>query len=187
MRKKLRLLIALCAVFSVLSITGIIHASKATDALQQPANYLKPSESFAYPDLDTFEQPNILVKLNKHRVYICDGKSVKYIMNCSAGMIDKNTGKSTTPTGSFKIQNERGDNFYNAKLGEGANYWTSFKDHGVYLFHTVPTDKDGNYKPKEAQKLGKTNASHGCIRLSVPDAQWINQNVPEGTPVTIKN
>lgn len=187
MRKKTRLLLALsiCVILLIVPPTG--HASKATDALVQPVNYLKPSETFAYPDLATFDKPNILVKLNKHRIYIRDGNSVQYIMNCSAGMIDKKTGKSTTPTGSFKIQNERGDSFYNAKLGEGANYWTSFKDHGVYLFHTVPTDEDGNYKPKEAQKLGKANRSHGCIRLSVPDAQWINQNVPEGTPVTIRN
>nr|WP_224758021.1 L,D-transpeptidase [Limosilactobacillus oris] len=29
--------------------------------------------------------------------------------------------------------------------------------------------------------------SHGCIRLSIPDAYWIMHNVPTGTRVVIDN
>ena len=83
------------------------------------------------------------------------------------------------------IQKERGDFFYNAASKEGAKYWVSFKDHGIYLFHTVPTDKNGKFIPKEAQQLGKEAQSHGCVRLSVPDAKWIYKNVPEGMKVEI--
>ncbi|MCT6848759.1 MAG: L,D-transpeptidase, partial [Apilactobacillus kunkeei] len=27
--------------------------------------------------------------------------------------------------------------------------------------------------------------SHGCVRLSIPDAKWINSSVPTGTKVVI--
>ena len=103
-----------------------------------------------------------------------DGKNVLYTMYASTGSKD-----SPTPTGTFHIQKERGDFFYNAASKEGAKYWVSFKDHGIYLFHTVPTDKNGKFIPKEAQQLGKEAQSHGCVRLSVPDAKWIYKNVPE--------
>ena len=88
-------------------------------------------------------------------------------------------------TGTFYIEPERGDSFYNASLNEGANNWVSFKDHGIYLFHSVPTDASGNYNVKEAKKLGKTAASHGCIRLSVPDSKWMSENLKTGTKVVI--
>ena len=106
-------------------------------------------------------------------------------MYCSAGVKDPKTGHTTTPLGTYYIQNEHGQSFYNSSLKEGANYWTSFKNHGEYLFHTVPTDAQGNYKPAEAAKLGKDTGSHGCIRLSIPDAKFI-QTVPVNTPVKIE-
>ena len=99
----------------------------------------------------------------------------------STGILD---GDSNTPLGDYVIENERGDNFYTPRFGEGANYWVSFKDHGVYLFHSVPTDKDGNYIESEAQKLGNP-ASHGCIRMSVSDSKWFYENIPTGTPVKV--
>lgn len=37
---------------------------------------------------------------------------------------------------------------------------------------------------KEAKHLG-TKASHGCIRLTIPDAKWIYENIPEKTKVVI--
>jgi lipoprotein-anchoring transpeptidase ErfK/SrfK len=36
----------------------------------------------------------------------------------------------------------------------------------------------------EAQKLG-SKASHGCIRLALPDAKWIYQNIRVGSRVVI--
>lgn len=84
------------------------------------------------------------------------------------------TGKdNSTPKGTFEIQTERGQFFYNSKSGEGAHYWTSFKDHGIYLFHTVPTNRKGHYLKDEAKALGHSANSHGCVRLSVPDAKYI--------------
>lgn len=134
-----------------------------------------------YPNLADISNLNILVDTKNQRVCLLDGDKKITSFIVSTGILD---GDSNTPLGDYVIENERGDNFYTPRFGEGANYWVSFKDHGVYLFHSVPTDKDGNYIESEAQKLGKP-ASHGCIRMSVPDSKWFYENIPTGTPVKV--
>ena len=174
----------------ILIATGAIVMNEQTTSAQMrelnPNSYMLPSQTENYPNLNGINNLNILVSINKNRVYIRDGNQVIYTMYCSAGVTDPQTGHSTTPTGTFRIQSERGDSFYNNDLQEGANDWTSFKNHGEYLFHSVPTNAYGQYKPEEAAKLGKETGSHGCIRLSIPDAAWIKDNIPTGTPVTIE-
>ncbi len=131
------------------------------------------------------------MSLSKNRTYLCDGNKVIYTMYSTGGMYhrDSKTGKkvSYTPTGTFYVQAERGDHFFNNSLNEGANYYTSWLNHGEYLFHSVPTKADGSYNLKEAAKLGKSTGSHGCIRLSVPDAKWMMENLKVGTKVQIKD
>lgn len=158
--------------------------------MRNPINWKLPSETVAYPDINKLSNFWIKVSISKNRVYLMNDNKVVYTMYASAGEYEKQadgTKKSTTPTGTYYIQAERGDSFYNPNLSEGANYWTSWLNHGEYLFHTVPTDANGNYKLNEAKKLGKKPASHGCIRLSVADAKWINQNVKVGTKVVIED
>ena len=46
-------------------------------------------------------------------------------------------------------------------------------------------DKDGQVIQEEAEKLGQPS-SHGCVRLSIEDAKWIYDNVPEKTKVVIR-
>lgn len=155
-------------------------AKKAAAAKKKAAlNLWKHPTGGTYPTLKQTGTYKLTVSLKKQRVYLDDETTHKrlYTMICSAGM------DNTTPTGTFAVQ-ERGESFYNNSLGEGANYWVSWLNHGVYLFHTVPTDTAGNYKVAEAQKLGKP-ASHGCIRLSVPDAKWLYDNIPFGTKVVV--
>jgi lipoprotein-anchoring transpeptidase ErfK/SrfK len=152
----------------------------ASNREQKPKfDWKKPSETKAYPDLKENPDSFIRVSIDKQQVYIQKGEKVLYTMNAATGQSD-----SPTPKGTFEIQN-RGDKFYNASSKEGANYWTSFKDWGVYLFHTVPTDENGTYLTDEAEKLG-TPSSHGCVRLSIPDAKWINENVPSGMKVIVE-
>ena len=143
-------------------------------------NWKKSSEDKPYPDLAKHPNAFIKVSVAKQRVYIMDGKNTLYTMYASTGSKD-----SPTPTGTYHIQAERGPFFYNASSKEGAKDFVSFKDHGIYLFHTVPTDKNGNFVKKEADQLGKKANSHGCVRLAVPDAQWVFKNVPEGMKVEI--
>lgn len=163
----------------------------ANSVMRTPINWKESSEKVPYPDLSKVKDFWVKVALLKNRTYLMSGNKVIYTMYCSGGLFHKDpkTGKmvSDTPTGTFQIQPERGESFYNNSLNEGANYWVSWKDNGVYLFHTVPTKKDGSYNVQEANKLGKEPASHGCIRLSIPDAKWMMQNLKVGTKVVVEN
>ena len=163
----------------------------AKSVMRTPINWKESSEKVPYPNLNNVKNFWIKVALLKNRTYLMSGNKVIYTMYCSGGLFhkDPNTGKmvSDTPTGTYQIQPERGQSFFNNSLNEGANYWVSWKDNGVYLFHTVPTKKDGSYNVPEAEKLGKQPASHGCIRLSVPDAKWMMQNLKVGTKVVVQN
>lgn len=142
-------------------------------------NWRKPSQNKPYPKWQALKKPSLLVSTKNQRVAVRDGHKTVYMMYASTG---KN---NTTPKGHFRIQPERGTFFYNQGSREGARYWVSFKDHGIYLFHTVPTNASGQYNRQEAAYLGKKSNSHGCVRLSVPDAKWLYQTVPVGTPVNI--
>ena len=146
----------------------------------QPIDWLKPSQQVDYPDPAAHPGLSLEVSLQDQRVYVRDGSQLLYTMYASTGMDD------STPRGSFRIQAERGDHFYNPGEGMGARYYTSFLNHGVFLFHSVPTDSKGGYIKEEADMLGIRPGSHGCIRLTVPDARWIMQSVPTGTPVLVK-
>ena len=145
-----------------------------------PVDWLKPSQQVDYPDPAAHPGLSLEVSLQDQRVYVRDGSELLYTMYASTGMDD------STPRGSFRIQSERGDHFYNPGEGMGARYYTSFLNHGVFLFHSVPTDPSGSYIKEEADLLGIRPSSHGCIRLTVPDALWIMKSVPTGTPVLIK-
>jgi lipoprotein-anchoring transpeptidase ErfK/SrfK len=144
-------------------------------------DWQKSSEKRAYPDFNKYPKAWIRVSLKDQRTYIMDGKKILYTMYASTG----GSGDNATPTGTYYIQAERGHFFYNPESGEGAYNWVSWKDHGVYLFHSVPTDAQGNVIKSEAKQLGKTAKSHGCVRLTMPDSKWLHDNVPEGLKVVI--
>lgn len=160
-----------------------VTKSKANKAKEIKINWQKPSENKPYPKVADYPKMWVKVSKAKQRTYLMNGSKILYTMYCSTG-----SGRDrATPEGTFHIQAERGDFFYNQESGEGAKYWVSWKDHGVYLFHTVPTDSQGHFVESEAEKLGKNANSHGCIRLSVPDAKWFYENIKEGTKVVITN
>lgn len=120
----------------------------------------------------------IEVDQSEQRVFIHQGGKVVRTMVASTGLPD-----SPTPNGTFRLE-DRGEWFYSGKYKQGAKYWVSFLNHGEYLFHSVPMDKNRKIIPEEADKLGQ-KASHGCIRLSVADAKWFCDEIPADTRVVI--
>lgn len=95
-------------------------------------------------------------------------KRVKYwIASC---------GKSSTPTvrGTYSI----GAKGYVFGDGYSCYYWTSF--YNDYLFHSV-LYHEGSRSIMDGT-LG-SNASHGCVRLAIENAKWLQDNVPGGTTV----
>lgn len=90
------------------------------------------------------------------------------------------TGKNVSPTvrGTFQIS-ERGEWFFSERLGSGAKYWVRF--HDTYLFHSVAMDEN---KEIIDGVLGERR-SGGCVRMSVADAKWFFDTIPEKTTVFI--
>ncbi len=90
------------------------------------------------------------------------------------------TGKNESPTtrGYFTIS-DRGESFYNARLGSGAKYWVRFN--GSYLFHSIALNEDGSVKDNT---LG-VRRSDGCVRMSMEDIKWFYDNIPRGTWVRV--
>ncbi len=136
-------------------------AAEITRVTPKKIDWKAPSESRPYPDVSKHPNLSLHVNLKKQRVFIKDGSKTLYTMYASTGIDD------TTPHGDFTIQDERGYEFFNPNEQMGAHYYTSFYLHGTYLFHSVPTDVNGNYIQSEAAKLGKKPGSHGCVRLSI--------------------
>ncbi|MDD3401148.1 MAG: L,D-transpeptidase [Eubacteriales bacterium] len=68
--------------------------------------------------------------------------------------------------------------------GDAAQYWTLI--YSRTYFHSVLYErKDLNTYDLEAYNSLGTKVSHGCIRLTVPDARWIWYNIAYGTDCEI--
>ncbi|MCD8105787.1 MAG: L,D-transpeptidase family protein, partial [Lachnospiraceae bacterium] len=116
----------------------------------------------------------ILVNSSTNRVGIFYGSygnwTLKYYWVCA-------TGKASTPTvkGSYTI-GSRGLSF-----GTTYTCWYYTQFYGNYLFHSI-LYQPGSMTQVQESGLG-TNASHGCVRLSLENAKWIYNNIPSGTKV----
>lgn len=134
-----------------------------------------------YPKVTADTDLRIVANITDQRIYFYDKDQLIYTMVTSSGLADE---ENATPLGDFEIQEIRGKSFFNSELGEGALNYVSFKDYGVYLFHSVPVNEQLEVNVAEAEKLGK-RASHGCFRLSLPDSEWFYDTIMAGTPVKV--
>lgn len=157
-------------------------SKKAAAPKSVPVNWNAPSGG-AYPVLKKGENIWLNVSVGKQRVYVKNGNQTLYTMVASTGL--DNGPDTTTPLGTYHIQAERGTWFYAPQYKEGAEYWVSWKNHGEFLFHSVPMDKNKHVLKADAEKLGREEDSHGCIHLTIPDAKWIYENIPFNTKVVI--
>lgn len=68
--------------------------------------------------------------------------------------------------------------------GEGHTlyYWTRFCDD--YLFHSILYDQ-GTYNVSTSGNALGEKLSHGCVRMRIENAQWIYNNIPDGTRVIV--
>lgn len=126
----------------------------------------------------------VIVSIDEQKTYVYQKDSLVREMICSTGLID---GDNDTPTGDYIINEsgqKRGTAFFSKRFNEGARWWVGFIG-GVYLFHSVPVDANDRIIPEEAAKLGQP-ASHGCVRLSMDDAKWFYDTVPNGAKLHIQ-
>lgn len=90
-----------------------------------------------------------------------------------------------TPKGIFAIDRDHsGEEAYSSEFGQGYKDYISFYEAG-YLFHSVPYSQKGYVIREENRKLGEP-ASHGCIRLPVPVANYLYKNISDGALVIIE-
>ena len=75
----------------------------------------------------------------------------------------------------------RGDSF-NDSEGHTLYYWTRFCDD--FLFHSILYD-GGTYNVSTSGNSLGEELSHGCVRLRIENAQWINSSIPDGTRVIV--
>ena len=102
-------------------------------------------------------------------------------MLCSTGRAGHGT-----PGGTFSIyEHTAGGGWVYMADGTWAVWGMRFRT-GGYMFHSVCFAKKGDLLPipEEVAALG-SKASLGCVRLSVEDAMWLYNTVPDGTLVTI--
>ena len=123
----------------------------------------------------------VTVSVSQQKVYVYKNDNKIKTMACSTGLPGKN---SETPIGKYKINDYYGDSFYSGKYKQGAKYWVGFIG-SEFLFHSVPTQKDGQVIREEADKIG-LRASHGCVRLDIEDSFWFYETVPKGADVVIE-
>jgi lipoprotein-anchoring transpeptidase ErfK/SrfK len=121
----------------------------------------------------------VLVDISRQRTYVMkydDSHTLRLEKSILCA-----TGKNISPTtrGYFKIS-DRGESFYNERLGSGAKYWVRFN--GSYLFHSIALNKDGSVKDAV---LG-VRRSDGCVRMSMNDIRWFYESVPEGSKVKVE-
>lgn len=111
-----------------------------------------------------------------------DGSIVRQML-CSAGLND------STPEGTYKLpekqrSSERGEWYYFYTFRCYAKYATRIYK-GI-LFHSIPynSQRESSISKSGLEEFGYP-ASHGCIRLRVPDAKFIAENCMPGTVVKI--
>ena len=118
-----------------------------------------------------------MVDTSANRVGIYQGSQGHWnqvrFMTCSAG-------SRYTPTvkGQFTVGN-KGYSFGENK-GYSCYYWTQFYD--GYLFHSILYNP--GTRVVQDGRLGQ-NLSHGCVRLSIDDAYWVQQTLPRGSKVVV--
>lgn len=132
-----------------------------------------------YKEISWKDLPGELtIKVNKQMncITLYKGATPFKSMICSTG--------AATPLGTYSVKGKwRWHELMGGVYGQYCSHIT-----GDILFHSVPYYSPNIYdlSPSMYNQLG-TQASHGCIRLTVADAKWIYDNCPAGTPIIIYN
>lgn len=126
------------------------------------------------------------ISISKQKVYVYQwyyGSYSKLVktMTCTTG-----TTETPTPLGTYKMGGPCGRWYYFKKFDCWAQYASRIV--GGILFHSVIySEKDvSTLRQSTVNALG-SRASHGCVRLSVENAEWIYRNIPAGTTCRIYN
>lgn len=136
-----------------------------------------------FPAADTYK---IIVDI-EHQVTMVYEKDENGEYTIPVRYMLSSTGKDDcTPKGTFKMDkyHVRYSQFVRDKTY--GQYWTQIR--GAIYFHTILYSEfdTSTYIEEVWNKIG-TADSHGCIRLTVPDAKWMWFNIAPGTVCVIRD
>lgn len=117
-------------------------------------------------------------------VYNTSDGSIARQMLCSTGTTGHETIEGVYYLPAIDRSDERSEWYSFYALGVYAKWATRIE--GPYLFHSIPcySKSEADVVPRYVREFGMA-ASHGCIRLRVPDAEFIAKNCLRGTRVHI--
>ncbi|TAK72221.1 MAG: L,D-transpeptidase [Gammaproteobacteria bacterium] len=189
MKKGLLLLkwIFVCFIFSLLiSCTNIHPTNTTTYSYNQALNPNRFNEDFASrlpPEMDTNGKKMVLVDPNVHAwgAYDQDGHLVRAGIATAGGATcppDDPAPDCRTGVGTFHITSMRGEDCYSKVYpkphGGGLMPYCMYFNNGEAL-HGSPDNV-----------VIEANVSHGCVRMRIQDAQWMQENFAQvGTTVKV--
>ena len=125
----------------------------------------------------------VRVVLDEQRTYVFNTRrKLIATIPSSTGLDD------TTPTGTFTVFSKSAQTFYTPNPAEKMRWMVRFtkgREGGNIGFHGIPYRVNGSVEVPFRTPLGQEPSSHGCIRLAVPDAKWIFDNIDIGTMVSV--
>jgi hypothetical protein len=122
----------------------------------------------------------VLLNQGEHKIYVFKGKqgawSCERVILCTVGKPE-----TPTPTGVFHAG---GKGLYFDS--ENCRCWYFTQISGTILFHSILyTQESGPYHVLDG-RLGMS-LSHGCVRVALSDAKWIQDHIPTGTTIVSYN
>ncbi len=103
---------------------------------------------------------------------------VRYMV-CTSGSY-----RNPTPTGTFRMGSDRKRFSCFTKYRVYGQYWSQLT-RNIYFHSILYSARNAKYYTNSSYRNLGTRASHGCIRLLVPDARWVYYNVAPGTEVQV--
>lgn len=136
--------------------------------------FVLPKSGYAFGAVNVASNTFIFnPRTHSYKAINSKGKVVKKGRASGGKSYCRDTGRRCyTPVGSFRVQRIQGASCYSHRYRSKMPYCMFFsKYYAVHGHHSVP-----NY-----------NASHGCIRVPIPDARWLYKHfMRHGTKVIVK-
>ena len=123
------------------------------------------------------------VVLDEQMTYVYNGRGrLVATIPSSTGLND------WTPTGTFRVFSKSAQTFYTPNPSERMKWMVRFtkgRQGGNIGFHGIPYRVTEQGEVPFPTPIGKAPSSHGCVRMRVPDAKWLFDNIDVGTPVRV--
>ena len=135
----------------------------------------------------------LLVSTKHQRIFVMQGPYPVYTMYASIGKNYHPVARiNQTPVG-FAHVTRNGGQFFDPQLNQGTSGWLTYSTkQNRGQIKSVPLSQKGQPLKKGLWHFGSTKLSkkhnhrnNGAIYVSVPDAQWLSQNIKPGTQIIV--